>query len=45
MPQSEEHLAILDLLGVRRAVVALTKTDRVDDELIALASLAVLEHL
>jgi selenocysteine-specific elongation factor len=30
MPQSREHLAILDLLGVRRGIVALTKTDRVD---------------
>ncbi|MGH8958027.1 MAG: selenocysteine-specific translation elongation factor [Acidimicrobiia bacterium] len=30
MPQTEEHLAILDALGVESAVVALTKTDRVD---------------
>ena len=30
MPQTHEHLAILDLLGVNRAVIALTKTDRVD---------------
>jgi selenocysteine-specific elongation factor len=29
-PQSEEHLAILDLLGARNAVVALTKIDLVD---------------
>src|SRR5438477_815021 len=29
-PQSEEHLAILDLLGARNAVVALTKMDLVD---------------
>jgi selenocysteine-specific elongation factor len=27
MPQTREHLAILDLLGVSRGVVALTKTD------------------
>ena len=32
MPQTEEHLAILDLLGVRHGAVALTKIDRVDDE-------------
>ena len=32
MPQSEEHLAILDLLGVGQGVVALTKTDLVDSE-------------
>ncbi|WP_296949573.1 selenocysteine-specific translation elongation factor [uncultured Massilia sp.] len=30
MPQTLEHLAILDLLGVRRGVVALTKTDRAE---------------
>lgn len=29
MPQTLEHLAILDLLGVRRGLVALTKIDRV----------------
>jgi len=29
--QSEEHLAILDLVGVRAGVVALTKADLVDD--------------
>jgi selenocysteine-specific elongation factor len=27
MPQSEEHLQILNYLGVRRAVIALTKSD------------------
>ena len=32
MPQTREHLAILDLLGVTNGVVALTKTDLVDDE-------------
>src|SRR5712664_1204065 len=32
MPQTREHLAILDLLGVRRGVVALTKADLVDGE-------------
>jgi selenocysteine-specific elongation factor len=31
-PQSEEHLAILDLLGVNQGVVALTKSDLVDPE-------------
>lgn len=30
MPQTREHLAILDLLGVSQGVVALTKIDRVD---------------
>jgi selenocysteine-specific elongation factor len=36
MPQTREHLAILDLLGVRRGVIALTKADLVDDEWLAL---------
>lgn len=29
MPQTREHLAIVELLGIRRAIVALTKADRV----------------
>jgi selenocysteine-specific elongation factor len=29
MPQTREHLAIVDLLGIERGLVALTKTDRV----------------
>ncbi|MEP6493127.1 MAG: selenocysteine-specific translation elongation factor [bacterium] len=36
MPQTREHLAILELLGVRNAVVALTKADLVDEEWLAL---------
>jgi selenocysteine-specific elongation factor len=32
MPQTREHLDILTLLGIRGGVVALTKTDLVDDE-------------
>lgn len=38
MPQSEEHLAVLDLLEVDRGVVALTKCDLVDSDLAALAA-------
>ena len=37
MPQTVEHLAILELLGVPAGVVALTKADLVDDELLELA--------
>ena len=37
MPQTREHLEILDLLGVRKGLVALTKIDRVDEELLDLA--------
>ena len=36
-PQTHEHLAILRLLGIERGVVALTKVDAVDAELVALA--------
>lgn len=36
MPQTTEHVAILDLLAVRHAVVAVTKADLVDDEWLAL---------
>jgi selenocysteine-specific elongation factor len=32
MPQTEEHLEILKILGVQRGIVALTKSDLVDDE-------------
>ena len=38
MPQTEEHLAILELLRVKRAVVALTKRDLVDDDWLALVT-------
>ncbi|HEY6033117.1 MAG TPA: selenocysteine-specific translation elongation factor, partial [Kofleriaceae bacterium] len=37
MPQTREHLAICDLLGVERGVIALTKSDLVDEEGLALA--------
>jgi selenocysteine-specific elongation factor len=36
MPQTREHLAILELLGVNTGVIALTKADLVDDEWLAL---------
>jgi selenocysteine-specific elongation factor len=35
MPQTREHLAIVELLGIRRALVALTKIDRVEAPRIA----------
>ncbi len=35
MPQTREHLAILDLLGIRRGVVALSKADLADAARIA----------
>ncbi|OLL31439.1 selenocysteine-specific translation elongation factor [Burkholderia sp. SRS-W-2-2016] len=30
MPQTREHLAIVELLGIRRGAIAITKVDRVD---------------
>lgn len=35
MPQTREHLAILDLLGIRRGMVALTKSDLAGPERLA----------
>src|SRR5215510_2477987 len=32
MPQTREHLAILDLLGLTRGIVALTKADLADEQ-------------
>jgi selenocysteine-specific elongation factor len=32
MPQTKEHLAIIDLLEVNRGIIALTKIDLIDDE-------------
>jgi selenocysteine-specific elongation factor len=44
-PQSEEHLEILDVLGVGSGVIALTKCDLVDDETIGFAEQEILERL
>lgn len=38
MPQTEEHLAVLDLLGVEHGIVVLTKMDLVDAEWLALVN-------
>jgi selenocysteine-specific elongation factor len=45
MPQTREHLAICRLLGVSRAVVALTKVDLADDDLAELAEADVRDQL
>jgi len=37
MPQTREHLEICSLLGIREGIVAVTKTDTVDEELLELA--------
>ncbi len=44
-PQSEEHLRILELVGIRHGVIALTKADLVDDEWLDIATLDVLDHV
>lgn len=36
MPQSEEHLQILDMLKIQKGVIAITKTDLVDPEWLSL---------
>ncbi len=45
MPQTEEHLAILELLGVRRGIPVLTKRDLVDAEWLGLVRAEVAERL
>jgi selenocysteine-specific elongation factor len=44
-PQSEEHLRILELLGLRHGLVALTKVALGDEDLVELARLDVAEHV
>ncbi|NLN14466.1 MAG: selenocysteine-specific translation elongation factor [Tissierellia bacterium] len=36
MPQTKEHLAILDLLGIEKGLIVITKMDLVDEELLEL---------
>ncbi|MDW8033038.1 MAG: selenocysteine-specific translation elongation factor [Aquificaceae bacterium] len=45
MPQTVEHLRIAKSFGIEEVVVALTKSDRVDQETLELARLEVLELL
>ncbi|MSQ22472.1 MAG: selenocysteine-specific translation elongation factor [Dehalococcoidia bacterium] len=45
MPQTREHLAILDLLQVKRGVVAITKRDLVDQDWLELVTAEVEELL
>ena len=41
MPQTREHLAILDLLGIKKGIVVITKKDLVDDEWLGLVKMEV----
>lgn len=45
MPQTKEHLAILDLLGIQKGIVAITKKDLVDDEWLTLVRMEAEELL
>ena len=45
MPQSEEHLAVLDLLEVGQGVIALTRVDLADADLIELSTIDIDEHV
>ena len=45
MPQSAEHLSVLEVLGVRHGVIALTKSDTVDEETLEIAIADVREHI
>lgn len=44
-PQTEEHLRILDALGITRGVIVLTKTDLVDADTLALTLDSVRHHV
>jgi selenocysteine-specific elongation factor len=44
-PQSEEHLRILEMLGIRNGVIVLTKRDLVDAESLEIARLDVADHV
>lgn len=41
MPQTREHLALLELLGVQRGEIAITKSDLADDEQLELVELEI----
>lgn len=45
MPQTEEHVQILELLGIEHGLVVLTKADTVDDETLELARLELADHV
>ena len=45
MPQTREHLAILELLGVQTGIVVITKTDLVEAEMVELVEEDIAEAL
>jgi selenocysteine-specific elongation factor len=45
MPQTEEHLAVLDLLEIEHGVIALTRIDLADSDTTDLAEIEILERI
>lgn len=45
MPQTKEHLEILSFLGIKKGIIAISKIDRVDEELVELVQEDIKDHL
>ncbi len=45
MPQTREHLAILDMLGIKKGFVVLTKSDLVEEEWLEMVAEDILENV
>ncbi len=45
MPQTREHLEILSLLGIQRSIIAITKADLVDEEMLQLVQEDILDYI
>nr|WP_272479967.1 selenocysteine-specific translation elongation factor [Aquibacillus koreensis] len=45
MPQTKEHLEILSFLGIKQAIIVITKIDQVDDEMLDIVTLDITETL
>lgn len=45
MPQTKEHLEILEFLGIKKGIIVITKVERVDEVLLMLAEGDIIEEL
>ncbi|RBW69588.1 selenocysteine-specific translation elongation factor [Bacillus taeanensis] len=45
MPQTKEHIEILEFLGIKRCIVVITKIDTVDEEFLEIVTLDIQEQL
>lgn len=45
MPQTREHLNIIESLGISKGIVVITKSDLVDEEMLELAKMEIAEYL